>query len=229
MALNVTDFVKKLKNCGTDPDTFNPWADYDQLYDRTPKAPGIRQKRLTDYLSCRIEQARYILLAEAVGYQGAKFSGVPLTSERILLGKQKGICASNILPIGLKTRLSNPETAPSQAVQNLGYAEPTATIVWQLLQELSISTYEIILWNIFPIHPFNLVKGRLSNRTPRQEELVVGKTYLDLLINLCPASVKLIAIGEKAAATIGKQYPKVRHPANGGARKFRNELPQLIA
>jgi uracil-DNA glycosylase len=45
----------------------------------------IRRRRLTDYLSRRSE-AQLLLVGEAAGYRGARVSGVPFTSERLLTG-----------------------------------------------------------------------------------------------------------------------------------------------
>lgn len=221
-------FLKSLQQHRASEDSFNPWADYDGIYDESPQAPRIRRTHLGAYLSHRIFTAKYILVAEAVGYQGAKFSGVPLTSERILLGKQKGIGRVSLLPTSKARRTSKPERAPSQAARNWGYGEPTATIVWSLWLELGLPLQEVIFWNIFPFHPFKPQRGSLSNRTPRRGELALGQEYLDQLRALCPPQVQLVALGEKAGEALGRKHPKVRHPAQGGASFFRRELARLI-
>ncbi len=164
-----------------------------------------------------------------MGYQGAKFSGVPLASERILLGHRKGVFPKNILPSLDPIRTSKSSTAPSKAMKWFGYAEPTATIMWGLIQKMSVSPDQIILWNSFPFHPFQKAKGRLTNRPPRGGELSVGSVYLEMLLELCPSDIKLIVVGEKAAATLGQEVPKVHHPANGGAALFREQLSRLIS
>ncbi len=70
------------------PNVFNPWFDYDQKNDIDQMSPEKRLSHLMQYLSER-KDAEFILLAEALGYQGGHFSGIPMTSERILLGKLK--------------------------------------------------------------------------------------------------------------------------------------------
>ena len=226
---DLEDFLKRVSEYESTQDTYNPWASYDPIYDFGAEAPRIRLAHLREYLGCRIEKARYLLVAEAVGYQGAKFSGVPLTSERILLGYHSEIEVSDILPILKFKRTSNALTAPSGAVKTKGFAEPTATIVWSFLGETKLRPTEVVLWNIFPFHPFRKHAGALSNRAPRADELALGKKYLDQLIALLPPKVELIAIGEKAAQTLDGVPAKVRHPANGGARIFREQLSKLVS
>lgn len=221
-------FIQVLQTCSLENDVFNPWSDYDPIYDASPQSPQIRMEQLRAFLSPRILKAKWILVAEAVSYQGGKFSGVPLTSERILLGHQKGILPDVVLPAFTPCRTSLPRTAPAKAVQQLGYTEPTATIMWNLLQNLLSSPVEAILWNIFPFHPYESKRGRLSNRAPRAEELRLGLDLFGKLKDLCANDVSIIAIGNKASATLGTEYGKVRHPANGGAAKFRQQLPELM-
>ncbi|NMA62233.1 MAG: hypothetical protein GX956_10155 [Firmicutes bacterium] len=151
-----------------------------------------------------------------------------MTSERILLGNQPDIAPDIVLPNFTPQRTSSPKAASSKTVREQGYAEPTATIVWGLLQKLPLSPLEIILWNIFPFHPFKPEKGGLTNRTPKEQELENGLEFFRQLIALCPPNIQIIAIGEKSASTLGPDCQKVRHPANGGANQFREQLPPLL-
>lgn len=63
------------------PGLFNPWRERceDDTEDNGPEA---RLHRLAHHLSCI---PSYILLGEAIGYQGARVSGVAFTSERLIL------------------------------------------------------------------------------------------------------------------------------------------------
>jgi uracil-DNA glycosylase len=59
-------------------ETFNQYAD-------GPRAPLLRE-RLVAYLEAR-RGARLVLVGEAPGYRGARVSGIPFTSERLLTGE----------------------------------------------------------------------------------------------------------------------------------------------
>jgi len=64
------------------PDVFNPWTDLDTGTDAEPTAPAARLKRLKAHLSTTVN---YILVGEAPGYQGCHVTGIPFTSERLIL------------------------------------------------------------------------------------------------------------------------------------------------
>jgi len=71
---------------------FNPWHHRDPQHDAAAGAPVIRREQLASYMAER-QKATVILLAEALGYQGGHFSGIAMTSERLLLGhlRHKGL------------------------------------------------------------------------------------------------------------------------------------------
>ena len=74
---------------------FNPWWQIDEENDIGPHSPAIRRKHLAVYFRERLGKARLAIVGEALGYRGGHFSGIPMTSERMLLGKQPRHCSGH--------------------------------------------------------------------------------------------------------------------------------------
>ena len=68
---------------------FNPWWQIDRENDIGSNCPAIRRKHLTAYFRERLGNARLAIVGEALGYRGGHFSGIPMTSERMLLGRNQ--------------------------------------------------------------------------------------------------------------------------------------------
>lgn len=206
---------------------FNPWFQQDKKHDQLETAPEIRRRQLEAYLRERTGKARYLCIAEALGYQGGHFTGIAMTSERILLGHHlpvHGIPADGAFTSVEAQRTSKKEVNPK------GMSEPTATIMWKALYKLGIDPFEVVLWNALPWHPYNPDEGMLSNRTPSDEELQKGYPSLEAFLDLFPEG-RIIAVGKKAVHSLtefGLGFTEVRHPANGGAPKFRQQMRKLI-
>lgn len=206
---------------------FNPWFDQDKEHDLTPEAPEIRKKQLQAYLSERLDSAKYLFIAEALGYQGGHFTGIAMTSERILLGYHEpvhGIPADGAFTSIRPQRTSKPE------VNKKGMSEPTATIMWKALYKLGINPYEAVLWNALSWHPYDPEQGLLSNRTPTDSELEAGFSSLKAFLETFPGR-QIIAVGRKCEQVLdefGTSCIPVRHPANGGATKFRSQLKSIV-
>ena len=82
----VDAFINSLQALPDLENVFNPWKDTDPVHDNPVlDAPAIRRENLRRYLLPRVGQARWLLVAEAPGYNGCKFSGIAMTSERQLL------------------------------------------------------------------------------------------------------------------------------------------------
>ena len=216
-------FFNSLKRKKT-PGVFNPWFEKDVANDALAEAPQQRLANLNLYMSER-RNAEYLLLAEALGYQGGHFTGIPMTSERIILGYKSdaGILPTHICKDQLH-RTSNTEVHPD------GFNEPTATIVWQKLISENLDTRNFVLWNAFPWHPYKRQKGLLTNRTPGNTEMLEGLSVLNHLLEVFNFKT-IIALGNKAHDTLkrlGIKTRKVRHPAMGGAELFREQFVQIL-
>src|SRR6476469_2450884 len=104
---------------------FNPWWQIDEENDIGRIAPIIRRQQLRAYVQERLGRARLLVIGEALGYRGGHFSGIPMTSERMLLHKQQNIVT------GIKPR----RTSKHSVCPN-GFSEPTATVVWGALLKI---------------------------------------------------------------------------------------------
>jgi len=221
----LADFVAGLRTYRAAA-VFNPWGERDTYHDADDLGAVIRCQQLTHYLYDRIGQADTLLCAEAIGYQGGHFSGIPMTSERLLLG---GLTHKGLVP-DMVFRGLTPRRTSLPGMRSAGFTEPTATIVWGFFAQQGIDPYRVVLWNAFPWHPYHPDKGLLSNRTPDAREFSDGHRVLLQLLELGNFS-QVVAVGEKSALQLGQlgiTATKVRHPANGGAGQFREQLRQAL-
>lgn len=216
---------------------FNPWSDYDERYDKVKNAYEIRQNHLKQYLLPRLGKCKHIICAEAIGYQGGRFTGIAITCERMLMGNHKIIEPQDIfkaeyLPEDLDLlRTSNPDSEfiPERTRRQLGFNEPTDTVVWGAIKEHGIDPFSCLLWNIFPFHPHK-ENEPMSNRTPTLEELEVGWNFAKELIKL-NGECEILAVGQKAAQTLqgfNCEVHTLRHPANGGAKLYKEQFAKIM-
>lgn len=167
----------------------------------------IRRNNLIHYLLLMNERKpKVLLVSEAPGYLGMKLTGVPFSSERTLL-YHPFYSGNKKFKIEFK-----------------GITEPSATIVWNGLDSVGKIP---LMFPAFPFHPHK--EGNpISNRPPTDQELGIGERYLKELIEMFGIK-KFLAVGRKAESTLLKMNivaPYIRHPANGGATKFRIGLEE---
>ena len=189
---------------------FNPWTDVDAGTDVHADAPAARRARLAAHLDTTV---KLILVGEAPGYQGCHVSGIPFTSERLIL-------AGSIPRVpGDGSRLSS---------RHIPWSEPSATTVWGTLYELGIAE-RTVLWNAYPWHPYK--PGNLqSNRTPTPAERTRGVPVLQALLDAFPRA-RVFAVGRTAEASMrdaGRPAEALRHPSMGGAAAFRSQLKAAL-
>jgi uracil-DNA glycosylase len=221
----IDEFVRLLRKSPSGA-VFNPWWEVDEQNDIGRNAPAIRRNQLRAYLHKRLGNAKLAVIGEAVGYRGGHFTGIPMTSERLLLERSKTVHIkprdffSDVKP----RRTSKPEKCPD------GFSEPTATIVWGALLKIRVLPDEFVLWNAFPWHSFDPHRGLLSNRMPNKSEQLSGRPVLKAFLEVFPCE-QIVALGKIAAAQLEELNVNahcVRHPASGGARLFRQQITDLV-
>jgi hypothetical protein len=222
---SIDEFLRLLKNSPFGA-VFNPWWQVDEQNDIGRNAPAIRRNQLRAYLQKRVGKANVAVIGEAVGYRGGHFSGIPMTSERLLLGRNKQF---RLKPKDFFSDI-NPRRTSKPAKCADGFSEPTATIVWGALLRLGLKPEQFVLWNAFPWHSFDSRRGMLSNRTPKKSERASGLTVLKAFLELFPCD-QVVSLGKIAAAQLeqlGVNAHCVRHPASGGAKLFRQQIAKIV-
>jgi len=222
---SVENFIRLLKKSPPGA-VFNPWWQVDKQNDVVRNAPAIRRKQLRAYLRKRVGKVKLVVIGEALGYRGGHFSGIPMTSERILLGKKKDV---GIDPEQVFSSIKPRRTSKSRICPG-GFSEPTATIVWGTLLGLGLKPKQFVLWNAFPWHSFDQRRGMLSNRMPNKSERFDGISVLNAFLNLFPCD-EIVALGNVAASQLKEldaETHQVRHPASGGAKLFRQQIDKIV-
>ena len=202
---------------------FNPWRDVDPVHDVGPDAPRVRRDQLRRYLEQRLNRARIALIAEAPSYAGAKFCGIAMCCERMLLAEPP--LADSAFFDGEKQRTSR----ITPALHNEeGMLERTASIVWKTMGQAGFHPHEFVNWNAFAWHPHEPGLP-LTNRTPTPRELQQGLPVLHAFLKVYP-KVKLVAVGQVCQRTLASLEVRahgVRHPSYGGAPEFRAGIQAL--
>lgn len=186
---------------------FNPYRDRHEAFD-LPDAPAIRQQNLKRYVACYEERPPLFLLAEAPGPWGCRFSGVPLVSEAQL--------ADAAFP--LQGRPSSTRERP--------HKEYSASIYWRVLRPYFP---QFFTWNSVPFHPHDADEP-LSIRNPTRREVAAFEDVLAGLLRLMQPT-RVVAIGrkaERALREIGAACTYVRHPSQGGAKKFERGVREIM-
>ena len=206
---SVSSLLSLLK-AGGGPAVFNPWTDRDELNDSSLNGPDDRLERFRSHLSTNVSR---ILVGEAAGYQGCRVSGIPFTSERVIL-------AGDVPRVSCGNQRLSPRVRP--------WSEPSATIVWKTLHALDIA-HDTILWNAYPWHPFKPGAPH-SNRTPSRSERALGLPMLEALLLAFPTA-ELFAVGrhaQQALSEMQRSAVPLRHPSMGGAVRFREGLSAAL-
>ncbi|MGE4619461.1 MAG: uracil-DNA glycosylase [Planctomycetota bacterium] len=188
---------------------FNPWRDQDQELDRRGAAK-IRTQNLKQYLLAH-ENARAILVGEACGWAGCRFTGIPFTGENLLDGPE-ALEWTNGRPF----RRSSARDEP--------YKERSATTVWGEIA----GDRDLVLWNAVPWHP-HVAGEPLTNRKPSRPDQEAGgkvlKAFLEMFENAEPVAIGRVS--QEVLEKLGFDAGYIRHPSMGGHHKFREGVREL--
>ena len=186
------------------------------FFNHSVPANALRRHNLEIYLQEMLDRRpKVLLVGEAPGFRGMRITGVPFTN-RVILGGP----ANSFGLFGPGKGYVLPPEAVGVA------AEPTATVLWQVLEEVDFLP---LLWSAFPWHTHQPGKP-LSNRTPRPSETKLGTPFWQELSELFGIST-IVAVGNVAQHSLqrsGLDVPKIRHPAHGGRSGFKQGLEQLL-
>ncbi|QAA35191.1 uracil-DNA glycosylase [Clostridium manihotivorum] len=206
------DLIRFIEDLAATEVTSNVFNQYSYEYEEN----AIRRDNLLIYLKeMSILKPKFILVGEAPGYRGCRLTGVPFSSEYLLINNMEGM---NLFGEDKGYKL------PIESDKLL--KEPTATIVWQTFIKYDV---KVLGWNAFPFHPHK-EGNRESNRTPLKKELLIGEKPLIEIIRLFNIE-KVIAMGNKAEESLNKlgiSCHKVRHPAQGGKNDFVQGIKSII-
>lgn len=199
----IAKFIAELSSQDLPPNAFNQYAD------------ETRRNNLKLYFEQMMDiEPKVLLVGEAPGYKGCRLTGVPFTSEYIILN---GIKQLDLF--GEEKGYKKAEK--SESMQK----EATATIVWEAVKDLSFIP---LMWNAYPFHPHRIGNPH-SNRLPTKEELEIGASFLRKLLDIFKIET-VVAVGNTAKRTLDNLNiisTKVRHPSNGGKIKFKEGLREV--
>lgn len=188
---------------------FNFYRDEVPFLDR-PNGAYIRWRNLCRYIYEFGTKPKILLVGEAPGARGCRFSGIPFTSEKLITEAQIPVRGDQ------SSRRDSPQS------------EITATIFWKTLHPYVL---DFFVWNVVPFHPHR-PDDLLSNRPPTRNET---SAFLDLLlavINVLEPEI-IVAVGKTAYRILNDilniDCTLVRHPSYGGKRKFQDQMIAIMS
>jgi uracil-DNA glycosylase len=208
--MTVDAFVDELSSVSL-PNVFNPYRDVCRLSDHVA-SPYLRRQNLTLFLDSILRrEVRSVWLGRDLGHRGGRRTGIPLTDEFHLNALQ------NTFGIFGVVKATTDQEEPLK--------ERTATEVWNMLRLIG---QPILLWNVFPFHPFDEDEPR-SNRRHTTQEFASCREILTTVLEWLKPTI-IVALGadaEAAVTSIGHECHRVRHPSYGGQAEFARNISDI--
>ncbi|MGF1503648.1 MAG: uracil-DNA glycosylase [Anaerolineae bacterium] len=177
---------------------------------------AVRRDTMARYLQdMAARQPRHLMVLEAPGYRGCALTGIPITSERIMMA---GVVTWGLFGEGYTQASDHPR----------GMAEASATILWNAL--IDHADDPPLLWNTVPLHPHK-AGNRQSNRTPTRAEQRAGAVFIPQILDLFPSVEAVMGVGRIAQGMLAEldlHHAALRHPAQGGKADFIAGLQQAL-
>lgn len=204
--------IQKLANTTVSSETYNQYGNNaDDL---------IRRHNLMTYLKEMIQlQPQILLLSQAPSFSGSRLTGVPLTSEFIIMNPWSNIGKTKLFGISKGYKKTNETDKVSK--------DGSAKIVWKALAEVRQVP---LLWSLFPFHSFNPERGWRSNRTPTQEEIKMGEDFLRDVVRIFNIQ-KVVALGKfvkRNLKSMGLPYVELSRPSYNGSKKFAQSILSVL-
>lgn len=186
-----------------------------------PQAASIRQENLQAYLEHFKGRPTTLIVGEAPGWRGCRFSGVAFTCEVQLTNGELSFRGKRSSLVNTRFGL-NGNPGPKAASCSTGYREASSAIFWRCLLPYA---QDFLVWNVFPFHPYQPGEA-LTNRKPVVGEVNTQIPFLVKMIErLQPEDI--LAVGKFAQAILRRSsipHQPIRHPSHGGARLFEAQV-----
>lgn len=207
--MTANEFVDELSLISL-TNVFNPYRDVCPFSDHV-SSPSLRSQNLTLFLNAILKKGvRSIWLGRDLGYRGGRRTGIALTDEFHL-----DVLRDTFGVFGLVKATIDDEPIK----------ERTATEVWKILKMLK---EPILLWNVFPFHPFEK-NDPFSNRCHSSQEFDLCRDILTTVFEWLEPT-EIVALGadaEAAVVSIGRNCHRVRHPSYGGQAEFARDISDI--
>ena len=197
--------LEALRSARAFPNLFNQYRDVTENDHTSGAVRRLATARV--YLSYFLKHApAIVVIGEAAGYRGNRFTGIPFTSEYH--------CGIHPFLRELKLQASSSRETP--------WREASASIVWETFDAMKRRP---MLWSSVPFHPHKPGEP-LTNRAPLRPEIEQGAELFRLFRPLFPKA-RLAATGRVAQTMLegmGEKYTPLRHPSHGGKNDFQKGL-----